>query len=118
MGRHIGTQDNLRINSGTAYSLFSTPPVTKTASFTLGAAENYVICNGAGSIAITFPDATKNAGRVVRVKTIAAQTVTAVGSVVVPRAGGAAGTAILAGVAGNWAELVSDGTNWVVMSGT
>ena len=26
-----------------------------------------------------------------------------------------AGTAILLGVVGNWATLVSDGTNWVIM---
>jgi len=32
---------------------------------------------------------------------------------VVSRAGGAAGTAILDNVAGNWATIVSDGTNWV-----
>jgi len=32
---------------------------------------------------------------------------------VVSRAGGAAGTAILDNVAGNWATIVSDGTNWI-----
>jgi hypothetical protein len=32
---------------------------------------------------------------------------------VVSRAGGAAGTAILDNVAGNWATIVSDGTSWV-----
>jgi hypothetical protein len=37
---------------------------------------------------------------------------------VVPRAGGAAGTAIVSGTAGNWAELVSDGSNWVIMAGS
>jgi hypothetical protein len=34
---------------------------------------------------------------------------------VVPQGGGAAGTAILENVSGNWATLVSNGTNWVIM---
>jgi hypothetical protein len=34
---------------------------------------------------------------------------------VVPLSGGAAGVDILNDVAGDWATLVSDGTNWVVM---
>jgi hypothetical protein len=33
----------------------------------------------------------------------------------VPIDGTAAGTAILLAVAGNWATMVSDGTNWVIM---
>jgi hypothetical protein len=33
---------------------------------------------------------------------------------VVPLAGGAAGTAILAATAGKYATLVSDGTNWII----
>jgi hypothetical protein len=37
---------------------------------------------------------------------------------VIPRAGGAAGTAILTGTAGNWAKLVSNGTNWEIMAGS
>jgi hypothetical protein len=34
----------------------------------------------------------------------------------VPLAGGAAGTAILAATAGKWADISSDGTNWVIMA--
>jgi len=30
--------------------------------------------------------------------------------------GGAAGTAILAATAGKWADLQSDGTNWIIMA--
>ncbi|WP_176479108.1 hypothetical protein [Mesorhizobium sp. WSM3860] len=49
------------------------------------------------------------------IKTIQAQTVVSASSNVVPLAGGAAGTAILAATARKWATLVSDGTNWVIM---
>ena len=92
-------------------------PVTKTTSFTLGANENEVICNGSATITVTLPAASGWVGRKVRIKTIAAFTVVSASSNVVPLAGGAAGTAILAATAGKYAELVSDGTNWVVMAG-
>lgn len=92
-------------------------PVTKTGNFTLGANENEVICNGSASITATLPAASSWVGRKVRVKTVAAFTVISASSNVVPLAGGAAGTAILAATAGKYAELVSDGTNWVAMAG-
>jgi hypothetical protein len=92
-------------------------PVTKTTAFTLGSNENEVICNGTASITATLPSASSWVGRKVRVKTIAAYTVISASSNVVPLAGGAAGTAILAATAGKWAEMVSDGTNWIIMAG-
>ncbi len=91
-------------------------PVTKTASFTLGDTENFVVCNGAGSITVTFPTASANTGRVVWIKTIAAQTVVSASSNVKPIGSNTAGTAILAASAGAWAMLVCDGTDWIVMS--
>lgn len=92
-------------------------PVTKTGDFTLAATENWVIVNQAGTTTVTLPAASSWTGREVMFKTIQAQTLVSASSNVVPQAGGAAGTAILAGTAGNWATLVSDGTNWVVMQG-
>lgn len=91
-------------------------PVTKTASFTLGSNENVVICNGTATITATLPAASGWVGRTVRLKTIAAYTVVSASSNVVPLAGGAAGTAILAATAGKWADLTSDGTNWIIMA--
>ena len=91
-------------------------PVTKTASFSLADTENFVVCNGAGSITVTFPTASANSGRVVWIKTIAAQTVVSASSNVKPINSNTSGTAILAGTAGTWAMLVCDGTDWVVMA--
>ena len=91
-------------------------PVIKTASFTLADVENFIVCNGAGSITVTFPTASANTGRVVWIKTIAAQTVVSASSNVKPISTNTAGTAILAGSAGAWAMLVCDGTDWVVMA--
>lgn len=94
-------------------------PVTKTADFTLADAEDYIINNKAGSACVvTLPAASSYPGRVVTIKTIQAQAVNSASSNVIPRAGGAAGTTILAGTAGNWATLVSNGTAWEIMSGS
>jgi hypothetical protein len=92
-------------------------PVTKTAAFTVAAHENEIICNGTGSITATLPDATTQAGRKIRIKTIANYTVISASANVAPLTSATAGTAILAATAGKWAELVSDGTNWVIMAG-
>lgn len=90
-------------------------PVTYTTSFTVGASDRYIICNGAASITATLPDATTSTGRALTIKTTAAFTVVSATSNVVPLAGGAAGTAILAATAGKWVMLVSNGTSWVIM---
>ena len=100
--------------SGTQLALNA--PVTKTASFTLGATENFVVCNGTGTITVTFPTASANTGRVVWIKTIAAQAVSSASSNVQPLTSATAGTAILTGTAGKFAMLVCNGTDWVVMS--
>ena len=93
-------------------------PVTKTASFTLGDTENFVICNGsAANVTVTFPTASANVGRVVVIKNLSATyTVISASSNVLPLNSSSAGTAILAASAGAWAILVCDGTNWVEMA--
>ncbi|MEN6644305.1 MAG: hypothetical protein ABFE08_17840 [Armatimonadia bacterium] len=121
MGMYSGVaRDNVTITSGNItvqrFRNTNNSPVTKTASFTLGADENFVICNGTGSITVTFPAASTAPGRVVWIKTIAAQTVVSASSNVVPANSATAGTAILADTAGVWAMLVSNGTNWVIMA--
>jgi hypothetical protein len=93
-------------------------PVTKTADFTLGAAENWIICNKASTLTVTLPAASSWTGREVMIKTITAQTVVSASSNVAPKNSATAGTAILAAAAGNWATLVSDGTNWIIMQGS
>ena len=100
-------------------ALFTTAPVTKTADFTLADTETVVINNKSGSACVaTLPSAALWSGRLLLMKTTQAQALNSASSNVVPKAGGAAGTAIPPGKAGNWALLVSDGTNWVIMAGT
>jgi len=102
--------------SGTQLKLNA--PVAKTASFSLGAAENFIVCDGsAANVAITFPTASANTGRVVVVKNLSATyTVISAASNVKPIGSDTPGTAILAASAGAWAVLVCDGANWVVMA--
>ena len=124
MGVYKGiAQDNVTITSGQALlqrmRVTNDAPVTKTADFTVGADENVLINNKSGSACVvTLPAAASWAGRRIVIKTTQAQAVNSASSNVVPRAGGAAGTAIVTNTAGNWAELVSDGTNWVIMAGS
>lgn len=104
------------IGAATASSLQRGAVVTKVADFTLAATENWISCNGGATITVTLPSAASFPGREVMLKTIAAFTVVSASSNVLPLAGGAAGTAILAATAGKYATLVSDGTNWVIMA--
>jgi len=89
--------------------------VTKTGSFTLADDENWLICNGSGTITVTFPSASLYTTREVMFKTVQNQAVISASSNVVPLAGGAATTSILSATAGKWATLVCDGTNWHIM---
>jgi len=123
MGVYRGiAQDNVVITSGqiTAQRVRVTnnAPVTKTASFTLGADENVVICNGAAAnVTVTLPAASSAPGRMIWIKNLSGTyTVVSASSNVAPQNSATAGTAILAAGGTTWAMLVSDGTNWVIMA--
>lgn len=91
-------------------------PVTKTADFTVAAGETWIINNKSGSTCtVTLPSASTSTGRTLTFQNYQAQLLVSASSNVVPLGGGAAGTAILDAVVGNWATMVSDGTNWVIM---
>lgn len=132
MGVYTGiAQDNVTITSGNAVlntltvsgattfsgALASTAPVTKTADFTVADTETFLINNKSGSACtVTLPDATLWTGRILVLKTIQAQAINSASSNVAPANSATAGTAIVSGTAGNWALLVSNGTNWVIMA--
>jgi polygalacturonase len=91
-------------------------PVTQTGTtYTVAATDVSLIFNGSASTTVTLPTASSYSGRIIVLKTVAAFTVVSASSNVVPLAGGAAGTAILAATAGKFAYLQSDGTNWITM---
>jgi hypothetical protein len=98
-----------------AIAATSTAPVTKTADFTVASNETWLINNKSGSsCTVTLPAASSYTGRVLYFLNYQAQTLISASSDVVPLVGGAAGTAILAAVAGETCTLVSDGSNWLM----
>jgi hypothetical protein len=100
-------------------ALYLTAPVTKTASFTLGDSENYVVANGASAnVTVTLPSGSGYIGRTITIKNLSGSyTVISASSNVKPLTSASAGTAILAATAGKWATLVcEDGTNWVIIA--
>ena len=91
-------------------------PVTKTADFTVADNETWIINNKSGSTCtVTLPTASAWTGRYLTFKNLQAQTLVSASSNVVLIDGTVAGTAILLAVVGNWATMVSDGTNWIIM---
>ena len=94
----------------------SSAPVTKTADFTVAANETWLINNKSGSTCtVTLPSASLYVGRYLTFKNLQAQTLVSASSNVVLIDSTSAGTAILLAVVGNWATMVSDGTNWIIM---
>ena len=93
----------------------SSVPVTVTADFTVSTSNWYINNKTGSTCTVTLPTASTWPGRYLTFQNYQAQTLVSASSNVVPQAGGAAGTAILLAVAGNWATMVSDGTNWVIM---
>ena len=91
-------------------------PITKTADFTVGNGEAWFINNKSGSTCVvTMPTASSWTGRSITVKNMQAQLVNSASSNIVPIDSTTAGTAIVLNVIGNWATMVSDGANWVIM---
>lgn len=90
--------------------------LTKTADYTITGTDTWIINNKTGSaLTLTFPAASSWTGRYITVKNMQAQLVNSASSNIVPLDSTTAGTAILLNVIGNWATMVSDGTNWVIM---
>jgi hypothetical protein len=99
-----------------AVTVSSTAPVVKTADFTVADNETWLINNKSGSTCtVTLPTASAWTGRELTFKNMQTQTLVSASSNVVPIDSLTAGTAILLDVVGNWATMVSDGTNWVIM---
>jgi hypothetical protein len=102
------------ISVATNGTVTTNAPVTKTADFSVASTDTWLINNKTGSTCtVTLPSPSANTGRVLYFINYQNQLLVSASSNVVSRAGGAAGTAILDNVAGNWATIVSDGTSWV-----
>jgi hypothetical protein len=102
------------ISVATTGTVTTTAPVTKTTDFSVASTDTWLINNKTGSTCtVTLPSPSANTGRVLYFINYQNQLLVSASSNVVSRSGGAAGTAILDNVAGNWATIVSDGTSWI-----
>ena len=108
-----GTATYLRAD-GTWVNPLLSAPVTVTADFTLGTGSWIINAKAGSDCVVTLPAA--SAGRSVTLKTTVGFAIVSAASNVVPRAGGAAGTAIVGNVAGQWATIVYDGMVWQIMA--
>jgi hypothetical protein len=106
--------DNTKLG-GTKATMFHPPGAIKTANFTVGDNDRYIVCNGSGALVATLPDASLWPGREIYIKTIANQKVDSASSNVKPIGTDTAGVVIVANTAGKAAMIVSDGTVWVKM---
>src|SRR6266436_5414395 len=98
--------------SGTALSALPTV-ITATGALT---STNQVV-NSASTVTLTLPSPASMVGQPITITTVQAALVNSASSNVIPLNSRTAGTAILVATAGKWATLVSDGTNYNVVSG-
>lgn len=90
-------------------------PVTVTANYTVLSSDTFITCNSSSTIILTLPSASANTGRVLVIKTIN-KGVNSSTSNILALSSNAQTNAILTATAGKWAQIVSNGTNWVIMS--
>jgi len=100
-------------NIDNAYAPYSYVTAT---TYTVGGTEQVIQVNGSATCTLTMPSPAAYVGRTITVTTQAAYTVVSASSNITPITGGSAGTAILSATAGKWAQLISDGTYWRIVS--
>ena len=92
-------------------------PVVVTADYTVAESAHYIISNRAAGNTITLPAASSYTGRILKLMTRTAFAVNSASANVTQKGGGAATTAILPATIGAWAELISDGSTWLIVAG-
>lgn len=93
---------------------FTSPPVTvAAATYTVATSDTNLIFTVACTV--TLPTPANFKGRRLNVKVIGAFAISSASANVAPIASATAGTPILTAVTGKYAELVCDGTNWIVV---
>jgi hypothetical protein len=94
-------------------------PSTQTANYTMTSADAAIVFNKGSASTIVMQSAATFPGRWLYVKTVQNQTVVASATIIQPLIGpaGSLTTTICAATAGKFANLVSDGANWIIMAG-
>jgi hypothetical protein len=113
------TWNTINISYATALTQLAqwsqTPTIaTKVTNYTIATTDAGVIINSNATVTLGMPAPASFPGRWLRIKSTSLAVV-ASSTVIVPLATTVAGVTIVAST--KWAQLVSDGTNWVVMAG-
>jgi hypothetical protein len=96
--------------------IITSPPYVKTANFSVADGETWLVNNKSGSTCVvTLPAPATHVGRTLTFQNWQNQLLNSASNNVIPLGGGTAQNSILLDVAGNWATMVSNGTNWVIM---
>lgn len=93
-----------------------TPVATSAATLTIGTDDDVESVIFGAACTVTLPAAANSIGREIWLVTTGANAIISNAANVVPIVGGAAGTAILAAVAGRWARIKCNGTNWNIIA--
>lgn len=81
---------------------------------TVAASTTDLVVGNASGVVVTLPPANVVPGKRLTIRNISTGAVTSASANIIPKAGGAAGTALFTGVPGESALLLPDGTNWQV----
>lgn len=103
--------------SGGGYFSAGTPASVGVSTYTVPAGNNYINSYYAGTLTLALPTAASFPGRRIVVKTTTNNAVISGLSDVYPLATNVLGYAIVGATAGSWAELISNGVTWTIMSG-
>jgi hypothetical protein len=119
-GSGTGSIDGVAIGATTAstgrFTSLTISLVTNANATYIVLTTDHTIIQTTAASTYTLPAPASFTGRQLHIVTQFAGTVVSASSNVFPLAGGSPGTAILAATAGNWATLVSNGTNWVIVA--
>jgi hypothetical protein len=100
----------------TLQRMLQRPIQTLSATLTsISTASTWIISNIEATAYLIFPTASTSKGTEYYIKTTTNNAVSSYSSNIVPLIGGSPTSDILPPVAGKWATVVSDGTNWVIM---
>ena len=109
------TITNTNTRSVSVSSLSRSAPLTITSSYTVQNTDNWIICNGTGTIVITLPISTYYPGRELMFKNINSFQVES--NTNITQLDNTLSTTILPALIGKWVTLVCDGSKWIIMQG-
>lgn len=116
----ISNTNNIQTSLVSVGSFARGAPISVTNSmYIIRKNDNWIICDTSSSnITITLPFGLDYTGREIVIKNIGSNQVKSSSTNIIPLIGGHCSDSILSSGSGQWATLVYDGNNWIVMQGS